>query len=281
MEWSAVIVFERFAGSFGKIGSVIRHRSLVSSTMDEAWEMARQGATDGSVVIADEQSAGRGRHKRSWVSGHAQDILCSIVLRPRLSLVPELLMIAALACVDVAETYGLTAGIKWPNDVQITGKKLAGVIAESITGPGSGNDTVPSSISGGDSESANVVAVIGIGLNVNLNPMDHTGIYSRSTSLSVELDRTIERAEVFDTLIHCVDKHYSYILSGGTVLPTWREKLTTLGREVTVAHGNPGSSAELHGVAIDVDSIGRLLVRDENQRDWPVSSGEVTVREIK
>ena len=65
------------------------------------------------------------------------------------------------------------------------------------------------------------------------------------------------------------------------MLPAWREKLTTLGREVTIANGKLGSLVELNGLAMDVDSSGRLLVRDENQRDWPVSSGEVTVREIK
>ena len=251
------------------------------STMDMAWEMARGGAPEGTVIIADEQSAGRGRYKRSWISEGAEDILCSIVLKPRLSLVPELLMIAALACVDVTENYGLTSGLKWPNDVEINGRKLAGVIAESINGTGSADDTVPSSIARSDSEPTGVIAVIGIGLNVNLNPMDHTEISGISTSLSVELDRTVDRAEVFETLIHSVDRHYSYILSGGTVLPAWREKLTTLGREVTVAHSKLGSLPELNGLATDVDSIGRLIVRDENQRDWPVSSGEVTIREIK
>ena len=246
------------------------------STMDLAWEMAREGAPDGTVIIADEQSAGRGRYKRSWISEGAEDILCSIVLKPRLSLVPELLMVAALACVDVTENYGLTSGLKWPNDVQINGRKLAGVIAESkyeyqLTGEWNSHQPAIGS----------VIAVIGIGLNVNLNPMDHTEISGISTSLSVELDRTVDRAEVFETLIHSVDRHYSYILSGGTVLPAWREKLTTLGREVTVAQGEPGSLPELNGLAMDVDSIGRLIVRDENQRDWPVSSGEVTIREIK
>ena len=244
--------------------------------MDLAWEMAREGAPDGTVIIADEQSAGRGRYKRSWISEGAEDILCSIVLKPRLSLVPELLMIAALACVDVTENYGLTSGLKWPNDVQINGRKLAGVIAESkyeyqLTGEWNSHQPAIGS----------AIAVIGIGLNVNLNPMDHTDISGISTSLSVELDRTVDRAEVFETLIHSVDRHYSYILSGGTVLPAWREKLTTLGREVTVAQGEPGSLPELNGLAMDVDSIGRLIVRDENQRDWPVSSGEVTIREIK
>jgi len=244
--------------------------------MDLAWEMAREGAPDGTVIIADEQSAGRGRYKRSWISEGAEDILCSIVLKPRLSLVPELLMVAALACVDVTENYGLTSGLKWPNDVQINGRKLAGVIAESkyeyqLTDEWNSRQPAIGS----------VIAVIGIGLNVNLNPMDHTEISGISTSLSVELDRTVDRAEVFETLIHSVDRHYSYILSGGTVLPAWREKLTTLGREVTVAQGELGSLPELNGLAMDVDSIGRLIVRDENQRDWPVSSGEVTIREIK
>ena len=251
------------------------------STMDMAWEMARVGAPDGTVIIADEQSAGRGRYERAWISEGAEDILCSIVLKPRLSLVPELLMIAALACVDVTENYGLTSGLKWPNDVQINGRKLAGVIAESITEAGAANHTVTTSISRSDSESRGMIAVIGIGLNVNLNPMDHTEIRGRSTSLSFELDRTVDRAEVFETLMHSVDRHYSHILSGGTVLPAWREKLTTLGREVTVAYGKPSPLPELKGLATDVDSLGRLIVRDENQRDWPVSSGEVTIREIK
>ena len=246
------------------------------STMDLAWEMAREGAPDGTVIIADEQSAGRGRYKRSWISEGAEDILCSIVLKPRLSLVPELLMVAALACVDVTENYGLTSGLKWPNDVQINGRKLAGVIAESKY-----EYQLTSQWNSHQPAIGSVIAVIGIGLNVNLNPMDHTEISGISTSLSVELDRTVDRAEVFETLIHSVDRHYSYILSGGTVLPAWREKLTTLGREVTVAQGEPGSLPELNGLAMDVDSIGRLIVRDENQRDWPVSSGEVTIREIK
>ena len=220
------------------------------STMDMAWEMARVGAPEGTVIIADEHSAGRGRYKRAWISEGAEDILCSIVL-------------------------------KWPNDVQINGRKLAGVIAESITEAGAANHTVKSSISRSDSESRGMIAVIGIGLNVNLNPMDHTEIRGRSTSLSFELDRTVDRAEVFETLMHSVDRHYSHILSGGTVLPAWREKLTTLGREVTVAYGKPSPLPELKGLATDVDSVGRLIVRDENQRDWPVSSGEVTIREIK
>ncbi|HJP28335.1 MAG TPA: biotin--[acetyl-CoA-carboxylase] ligase, partial [Dehalococcoidia bacterium] len=131
--------FEILAGSFSLIGSQISHLDVTASTMDVAWDSARDGAPDGSVIIADHQSAGRGRHDRDWVSKQGQDILCSVVLRPRVALAGELLMIAALAVTDVANGYGIETGIKWPNDVQVAGKKLAGVIAESKTGPELGN----------------------------------------------------------------------------------------------------------------------------------------------
>jgi biotin-(acetyl-CoA carboxylase) ligase len=87
--------------------------------------------------------------------------------------------------------------------------------------------------------------------------------------------------DVFERLLRSLDSHYAAISAGGTVVPDWRDKLTTLGREITVVGGSPGDSTKLHGLAHDVDSIGRLIVRDENGRDWPVSAGEVTVRDIK
>lgn len=246
---------------------------MTTSTMDVAWELARDGAPDGTVVIADRQSAGRGRHDRSWVSGQAQDILCSVVLRPRVALAGELLMLAALAAADVAAGFGIDAGIKWPNDVQVSGKKLAGVIAESKTGPESGAQD--------DSLAEHITAVIGIGLNVNFDPASAIESAPDSTSLATELGRDFDRQDVFQRLMQSLDTHYSSITAGGTVVPVWRERLTTLGREVTIASGKPDEPAELTGLAHDVDSIGRLIVRDENGRDWPVSAGEVTVRSIK
>ncbi|MDP7485376.1 MAG: biotin--[acetyl-CoA-carboxylase] ligase [Dehalococcoidia bacterium] len=259
------------AGSFSLIGSQISHLDVTASTMDVAWDSARDGAPDGSVIIADHQSAGRGRHDRDWVSKQGQDILCSVVLRPRVALAGELLMIAALAVTDVANGYGIETGIKWPNDVQVAGKKLAGVIAESKTGPELGNS---------DGESDRISAVVGIGLNVNFDPSTHHDVAPNSTSLSVELGRDLDRQEVFEKLVSALDSRYSIILAGGTVVPAWRERLSTLCREVTIIGGVAGVSMDLHGLAHDVDSLGRLIVRDENGRDWPVSAGEVTVRDI-
>ena len=265
--------FKQLEGSFSTVGVVINHLDVVTSTMDVAWKMASEGTPDGTVVIAERQSDGRGRHDRTWVSEQGQDILCSVVLRPRVALAGELLMLAALAVTDVAASFGVETGIKWPNDVQVAGKKLAGVIAESKTGPDLSADT-------GDSED-HISAVIGIGLNVNFDPEIAGDTAPSSTSLAAELNEQVDRRDVLETLMRSLDSYYASITAGGTVVPAWREILTTLGREVTIVGGKPGNSTNLHGLAHDVDSAGRLIVRDSDGRDWPVSAGEVTVRDIK
>jgi BirA family transcriptional regulator, biotin operon repressor / biotin---[acetyl-CoA-carboxylase] ligase len=271
--------FENLAGSFNVVGSNINHLESTTSTMDIAWELARNGAPDGTVVIADHQTAGRGRYDRSWVSDDGLDILCSVVLRPRVTLAGELLMLAALAVTDVATSFGIDAGIKWPNDIQVLGKKLAGVIAESVTGPEAEASEAPAQESGVAVD--RIAAVIGIGLNINFDPASASDSAPDSTSIAVELNREVDRLATFEALMRSLDSHYASITAGGSVVPAWREKLTTLGREVTVVGGNPGDSTNLSGLAHDVDSIGRLIVRDENGRDWPVSAGEVTVKDIR
>ncbi len=273
--------FENLAGSLSVIGSLITHLEVTTSTMDVAWKLSKAGSPDGTVVIADHQSAGRGRYDRTWVSKQGQDILCSVILRPRVSLAGELLMLAALATADVAEAYGVDAGIKWPNDVQIAGKKLAGVIAESKTGSQPDNHDIWSENNKPDMSVDGITAVIGIGLNVNFDPSKESILAPKSTSLSAELGREVDRTEVFKQLMQTLDTRYAYITAGGSVVPAWRDRLTTLGRKVTIRNGKSDDSKDLRGVAHDVDSIGRLIVRDENGRDWPVSAGEVTVQDIR
>jgi len=273
--------FEMLEGTLSTVGARITHLETTSSTMDVAWQQAQDGAPDGTIVVADHQTAGRGRHDRSWVSRQAQDILCSVVLRPRVSLAGELLMLAALAVTDVTDALGVDAGIKWPNDVQVNGLKLAGVIAESKTGPEPTVLPGADSPSRGDEDVDRITAVLGIGLNVNFDPSSELDAAPESTSLSQELGRNVDRKEVFLELMRALESGYSAITSGDSIVPKWRNRLTTLGREVTIASGKPGDSIDLQGVAQDVDSIGRLIIRDENGRDWPVAAGEVTVRDIK
>ncbi|MCZ6539684.1 MAG: biotin--[acetyl-CoA-carboxylase] ligase [Chloroflexi bacterium] len=275
-----------FPGSDRTVGSEIRHFASVTSTMDVAWDLANSGAVDGTVVVADHQSAGRGRFDRSWVSDHGLDILCSVVLRPRASLTGELLMLAALTVVDVAGSFDIDAGIKWPNDVQVGGKKLAGVIAESVTGPARSETSDAPEFSPevgpeGDNVAERAVAVIGIGLNVNSDFSDHGHEGLEATSLSAELGKQIDRLAVFEKLLWSLDKYYFELSAGGSILHAWREKLTTIGRMVTVVSGDARGTTNVHGLAHDVDSSGRLIVRDANGRDWPVSAGEVTVQEVR
>jgi len=273
--------FENFANSLSIIGSRVFHLETTTSTMDVAWALVVEGAPDGTVVIADHQSAGRGRYDRSWVSKREEDILCSVLLRPRVALAGELLMLAALAVANVAEDLGVDIGIKWPNDVQVAGKKLAGVIAESKTGP---ELSVGDGALGSDSTDAcvdRITAVIGIGLNVNFDSESTTEVAPNSTCLASEVDRRLDRREVFEMLMRSLDNHYVAITAGGTVLPAWRQRLTTLGKKVTVVGGKTGGSTELSGIAHDVDAEGRLIVRDASGRDWPVSAGEVTVKDIR
>ena len=273
--------FEHTTSSLSIIGSRVSHLESTTSTMDVAWELASEGAPDGTVVIADHQSAGRGRYDRSWVSRQAEDILCSVLLRPRVALAGELLMLAALAVANVAEEFGVDVGIKWPNDVQVEGKKLAGVIAESKTGPELGNQDDASSSDLDNGRVDRMTAVIGIGLNLNFNPELSSKVAPNSTSLAAELGRQLNRREVFEKLMQSLDNHYKVITTGGTVLPEWRERITTLGKQVTVVGGKRDGSKELSGLAHDVDLIGRLIVQDKNGRNWPVSAGEVTVTDIR
>jgi BirA family biotin operon repressor/biotin-[acetyl-CoA-carboxylase] ligase len=263
--------YEGLEGSFRTVGNVVRYLPVLTSTMDIAWELAVNGAPDGTFIVTDHQTAGRGRHARCWVSEVGEDILCSVVLRPRVALAGELLMIAALAVVDVAESLGVAVGIKWPNDVQVSGKKLAGVIAESVTEP---------SRSGKHDISERLTAVIGIGLNVNFDPDEHADVVPESTSLGKELQRPVNRFDVLLELMRSLDDYYSQITSGGSVVTPWRNKLTTLGKDVTVSSEEPGMGSLLRGLAHDVDSFGRLILRDEFGREWPVAAGEVTVREV-
>ena len=273
--------FENSPSSLSIIGSRVSHLESTTSTMDVAWKLASKGAPDGTVVIADHQSEGRGRYDRSWVSRQAEDILCSVLLRPRVALAGELLMLAALAVANVAEEFGVDVGIKWPNDVQVEGKKLAGVIAESKTGPELAGGDYPLDPDSTEAGVDRITAVIGIGLNINFDPESSSGSPPNSTSLSAELGRQLDRLEVFEMLMQSLDNHYKAIIAGGTVLPEWRERLMTLGKEVTVLDGKTGSSPELIGIAHDVDLVGRLIVRDENGRDWLVSAGEVTLKDIR
>ena len=247
--------WERFAPST-VIGQHVYGYRSVGSTMDAAWELAEAGAAHGTAVAAGTQTAGRGRFERAWVSGDGESLLASVVLRPHASVAPLLTVIGCLAVLDaVRELCGLACAVKWPNDVHVGGKKLAGVLAEGRT------DTTGAG-----------VAVLGIGLNVNLDLAQHPDLAGTATSLLGETGHATGLRLAGDTLFRSLDAVYGSA-DPAALVARWREALDTLGKRVTVR----GRDATLSGLAEDVDAAGRLLLRTDDGTLHALSEGDVTL----
>lgn len=247
--------WERF-GSAAAIGRHVYGYRSVASTMDVAWELAEAGAAHGTAVVAGTQTAGRGRFARAWVSGEGESLLASVVLRPAAAIAPLLTIIGCLAVLDaVRELCGLACAVKWPNDVHVGGRKLAGVLAEGrvdTTGAG--------------------VAVLGIGLNVSLDLARHPELAGTATSLLAETGQAVGLRLAGDALFRSLDAAYGSA-EPSAVVARWREALDTLGQRVTVR----GRDATLSGLAEDVDAAGRLLLRTDDGTLHALSEGDVTL----
>ena len=239
------------------IGQRVIYYPILTSTMEVTKQEAQLGAVEGTVVIADEQTAGRGRIKRVWLSPKGS-IALSIILYPSVVNLPSLIMLASLAVVHSIEAVtGLRSQIKWPNDVLINGRKVCGILIES-------------------SVQANIVdyAVIGIGVNVNLRLSDFPEIPSTATSLSEELGRDVSRLKVIQQLLVEVERLYLALQAGGSIYEEWRDSLVTLGRRVRVKSGK----TVYEGVAESVARDGSLLLRHSNGKLSKIVAGDATLR---
>ncbi len=253
--------WERF-GPAAVIGRHVYGYRSVGSTMDVAWELAEAGVPHGTAVVAGTQTSGRGRFARPWVSGEGESLLASVVLRPDGSIAPLLTMIGCLAVLDaVRELSGLACAVKWPNDVHVGGRKLCGVLAEARFDADSSTDTRGAS-----------VAVLGIGLNVNLDLAQHPELVGNATSLLAETGHAIGLRLAGDTLFRSLDACYASA-EPAAVVARWRESLDTLGKRVTVR----ARDATLAGLAEDVDATGRLLLRTDDGTLHALSEGDVTL----
>ena len=239
------------------IGKRVIYHPTLTSTMDVAKREVQQGATEGTVIIAEEQTAGRGRIKRPWLSPKGS-IALSIILYPSLAYLPSLIMVASLAAVHCIEKVtGLRAQIKWPNDVLVNNKKVCGILIESNV---RGN-TVD-------------YAIIGIGINVNLRLSDLPEISPMPTSLSHELGRDVSRLDMIRCLLAETERLYLTLPSGDSVYQEWRDNLVTLGKKVEVRSGETTRK----GIAETVASDGSLLLRQSNGSLIKIVAGDVTLR---
>lgn len=260
------------------IGHTIEYQASIPSTMPLAAALAARPATrSGTLVVAEEQTAGLGRLRRSWEAPHAQGLLVSLILKaPHLPANPaHLPMLAGLATVRaiVRTAPELTdeIGLKWPNDVLLGpdlagGRKVAGVLIETAF-----------------RQQVMQFAVIGIGINVNQEQAALPAVPASMpspTSLRLQLGRLVERTDLLIALGQAWEELIGPKLAEHDIFHEWRDLLYTLGQPV-VAHRYANSDLPpISGTAVDVTADGELVVADESGTTHVLSAGDVTTRPV-
>lgn len=228
-----------------------RYHDQVDSTNDTAKAWLKDGAPEGAVVIAGEQRRGRGRHGRNWHTPPETALAISLILKPPEAFLPRLNMVAALCVYDLAQECGCEfVRIKWPNDILVNGKKVSGVLAETVWEGG-----------------ALVGAIVGIGVNVRI---DFSGHALEATAISLEdvVERRLDRVRLTEYLLCRFDRWY-HLIATPAVFREWRARLDALNHTVAVN--------KLVGVAFDVSPEGALLIRDASGRVHQAYAGDLAV----
>ena len=245
------------------IGREIIFFESVSSTNETAINIGRKRDNpDGIVVIADEQSHGRGRFGRSWISPPGVNLYFTVLLRPPILSrnVSVLTLVSAVAVTTAIRDYtGLNAEIKWPNDILINGKKTAGILIEMKS----------------DSDALYFLAV-GIGVNVNM-PLEilPEDIRPHITSLKVESRKNIDKITLLSQILAELENHYKILLNGNkrALINEWLRLNSTIGSKVRVQN----QDRIISGTAKGIDETGQLIIRLSSGKIETVSAGEVTI----
>ncbi|MCS7283078.1 MAG: biotin--[acetyl-CoA-carboxylase] ligase [Anaerolineae bacterium] len=232
-------------GSVHTFGDPLIRLLSTTSTNDVARDLARQGAPEGTVVVADYQTAGRGRMGRRWLAPPGTSLLCSLLFRPHPEHARDLPFLCALAAADAVEKVaGLSVALKWPNDLIVVRgegwRKLGGILAET-------------EVSGGQVE----FVVVGIGINVNVPPEVLPSLSPEATSILAETGRETDREQLLIALLEQTDLLYRQLRAGQRPFAQWVTRLATLGQEVRLST----VEGEWCGIAEAVDEEGALLLR--------------------
>ena len=245
------------------IGRRLRVVAEIGSTNDAAMAAGRAGEPEGLAILADQQTDGRGRLGRSWASLPGLGIYTSILLRPSVPplLAPLLTLMAGLATAEAIEGVGQVAPtLKWPNDVLCDGRKAAGILTEMAT----------------IGQQIGQVA-IGVGINVRHRATDFPAdVKDAATSIELAAGRPVDRGEMAAALYNAMDRWYEVFCHKGTdsILQQARLRTATLGRPVTVL----ADDQRWQGIALDLDTDGALLVRDETGAVRRVLADDVSIR---
>lgn len=242
------------------MGKTIHHFQTIDSTNSEAYQLALTGAKEGEVVIAESQKKGRGRLGRHWFSPPFLNLYLSVILRPQIP--PQqasiITLMAAVATAEAIEKFsGLKPSIKWPNDILLRSRKVAGLLNEI------------------HSEMDRIhFVVLGIGANLNMDGrMFPKEIRPMVTSLKKEMGRTISRKAFLQTLLEELEEWYGIFLKkgGAAILKAWRDRAQIEGKEVKVT----SFGERVVGVAVDVDSDGALILETEEGEKKRIVAGDV------
>lgn len=243
------------------IGKDIRLLPEVESTNTLAVEMAQKGAPEGTVIAAEKQTGGKGRLGRTWISPRG-NLYLSVVLRPDIPphKAPLITLMGAVAAASaIRKQFSLQAGIKWPNDIFIAGKKAGGLLTEMSAEP----DRVK-----------HVVLGIGIDVNMDLKELPED-VRRLSTTLSAAAGEKIDRTLLLQSIITELDRWYQLFLKNeAAVLKEWEEFNVTLGKRVAVVSG---VGVVHEGMAQGIDNEGRLILKLDDGSLHVVAAGDVTI----
>ena len=247
-----------------RLGARVVSRATIDSTNRLGIELAEAGEPDGTLVIAEHQAGGRGRMTRSWHSVRGQSITMSVILRPRIApvRVPQLSLVTAIACAKAIETEcALAVQVKWPNDLYINTRKVAGILCDLRA----------------EMDCLHFL-VLGIGINVNI-PRNAFPPECRetATSLTVETGEVVNRARLVVRILEELEEACDVWLASGlpAFIGAWRQRSLYRGRRVTA---DTGGREPLQGVIRDLRHDGALLLETDGGEIRPLYSGDVSLQ---
>ena len=242
------------------MGKAIHLLSEVASTNTLAMEMAASGTPEGTVVISETQTGGKGRLGRKWISPKG-NLYFSVVLRPNVPMhkAPLITLMGAVAVASaITRTCGLAAGIKWPNDILVSGKKVSGLLTE---------------MSAEQDRIRHIVLGIGVDVNMEMGDLPPE-VRSLTTTLAAEAGAKINRTMLLQQLLRDLESWYQkFLKNDADILEAWKQHNLTIGNRITVS----GAGEFLEGLAQGIDNEGRLIVRLDDGTIRTVAAGDVTI----
>jgi BirA family transcriptional regulator, biotin operon repressor / biotin---[acetyl-CoA-carboxylase] ligase len=245
-------------------GKKVYRLESVDSTNTFARNLSEEDAPHGTLVIAEEQTAGRGRLGRQWKSDPGENLLFTLLLRPA-SAVEKLTLLPFAAAVGIADGIELATGValetKWPNDLLCGNKKVCGILIEGSMEPGAG-------------------ATVAVGAGINVNQMSFPGeIEHTAASLFQITGRRWPKSELLQAILPCLEDRFLELCNAEapTILASWKKRSSMMGRDVLVTE----QLVEYEATAVDLDTQGALIIRHPDGTVHSVFSGDVSIRHVE